>query len=80
MQSVISGTNKISNSDVKLEFASLDGNKKAQTDGNVITIDVSKASLGDLIHEITHNVETSKGYIGTVQKINGQFHTTTHSL
>lgn len=63
MQSIVNKTNKIANSDVQLQFASLEGNKKAQTDGNTITIDVSKASLGDLIHEITHNVETSKGYI-----------------
>ena len=63
MQQVVDSTNKISKSDVKLEFTKLDGNIKAQTDGNTIKIDISKASLGDVIHEITHNTETSKGYL-----------------
>lgn len=63
MQQVVDSTNKISKSDVKLEFAKLDGNIKAQTDGNTIKIDISKANLSDVIHEITHNTENSKGYL-----------------
>ena len=62
MQGIVERTNKISSRDVELRFEALEGNRKAQTDGNTITIDISKASLGDLIHEITHNTESGNGY------------------